>query len=514
MKRASVAKPRAPPKSKKAKYANAYKVAFEADFPTREGNSGNGDSVKNGNAQTLPRDPEDTSVGDTGTGDMLRGTVSVEFETKEGSARFDKDLKFCKGLLEFKDTESIKTISIPIINDNQYEADVDFYVTLKNARGLDASVGDPNIARVTIIDDDEPGEFQFDQSSYYADPRAGSVALTVIREKGCDGNVSVEYGTIDGSAKGGPGLDSGVDYEEVHGVLQFQHCEAKKQVMLKMNKDSLGSKNLLVTLRNPSIGAKIGKNSAVMVTITSDPLAERLANVMGDEEEITWSGQFKSAMVLEPEQDEDGNDLPLSGLDYVLHFISFFWKVIFAFIPPRTYLGAWPTFITSLLGIGMLTGLVEQLANLLSCVIGLKASVAGITIVALGTSLPDTFASRTAALHDQYADASIGNITGSNSVNVFLGLGLPWVIKAMYKLAKNKTYTVSTNNLGQSVLVFVIVGTICLIILVLRRRFVGGELGGKNKFVKVLSASFMIFLWVIYITLSSIKAYNPDVLPW
>ena len=33
MKRASAAKPRAPPKSKKAKYANAYKVAFEADFP-------------------------------------------------------------------------------------------------------------------------------------------------------------------------------------------------------------------------------------------------------------------------------------------------------------------------------------------------------------------------------------------------------------------------------------------------------------------------------------------------
>ena len=43
---------------------------------------------------------------------------------------------------------------------------------------------------------------------------------------------------------------------------------------------------------------------------------------------------------------------------------------------------------------------------------GLKASVAGITIVALGTSLPDTFASRTAALHDDGADAAIGNVTG------------------------------------------------------------------------------------------------------
>ena len=36
----------------------------------------------------------------------------------------------------------------------------------------------------------------------------------------------------------------------------------------------------------------------------------------------------------------------------------------------------------------------------------------GITIIALGTSLPDTFASRTAARQDEYADAAIGNVTG------------------------------------------------------------------------------------------------------
>ena len=40
-------------------------------------------------------------------------------------------------------------------------------------------------------------------------------------------------------------------------------------------------------------------------------------------------------MVLEAEQDEEGIDIPLSAADYVLHFISFFWKVVFAFIPPR-----------------------------------------------------------------------------------------------------------------------------------------------------------------------------------
>lgn len=53
-----------------------------------------------------------------------------------------------------------------------------------------------------------------------------------------------------------------------------------------------------------------------------------------------------------------------------------------------------------------------QLGNLIGCVIQLKPAVAGITIIALGTSLPDTFASRTAALHDEHADAAIGNVTG------------------------------------------------------------------------------------------------------
>ena len=37
-----------------------------------------------------------------------------------------------------------------------------------------------------------------------------------------------------------------------------------------------------------------------------------------------------------------------------------------------------------------------------------------------------------AAQADDNADASIGNVTGSNSVNVFLGLGLPWTIAALY----------------------------------------------------------------------------------
>ena len=63
--------------------------------------------------------------------------------------------------------------------------------------------------------------------------------------------------------------------------------------------------------------------------------------------------------------------------------------------------------------------------------------VTAITFVALGTSLPDTFASKAAAVNEKSADNAIGNVTGSNSVNVFLGLGVPWVIASIYWAIKN-----------------------------------------------------------------------------
>ena len=56
----------------------------------------------------------------------------------------------------------------------------------------------------------------------------------------------------------------------------------------------------------------------------------------------------------------------------------------------------------------------HQLGNLVGCVSGLSPKTTGIIIIAMGTSLPDTIASRTAALQDDTADAAIGNITGSN----------------------------------------------------------------------------------------------------
>ena len=116
--------------------------------------------------------------------------------------------------------------------------------------------------------------------------------------------------------------------------------------------------------------------------------------------------------------------------------ILFIFQLIFALIPPPGMAGGWLCFIVSLIMIGALVVVVCDLAGIFGCLVGIKPEVVAITFVALGTSLPDTFASKTAALGEKYADNAVGNVTGSNSVNVFMGLGIPWLIASIYWAVK------------------------------------------------------------------------------
>jgi solute carrier family 8 (sodium/calcium exchanger) len=145
----------------------------------------------------------------------------------------------------------------------------------------------------------------------------------------------------------------------------------------------------------------------------------------------------------------------------------------------------------------------------MGCVLGLKPGVTAITFVAIGTSLPDTFASKHAAQEDRYADAAIGNITGSNSVNVFLGLGLPWVIASLYYQSQDPpiNYKVPSKGLDLSVALFLACSLVAFFLLILRRICLKGELGGNQMF-KAFSAGLLVILWFIYIALSSLAQYG------
>lgn len=127
--------------------------------------------------------------------------------------------------------------------------------------------------------------------------------------------------------------------------------------------------------------------------------------------------------------------------------------------------------------------------------------------VFLITLSSDTFASKVAATQDQYADACIGNVTGSNAVNVFLGIGVAWTVAAVYWKVKGKVFHVDPGSLAFSVTLFTIFAFFSMGVLMLRRRpSVGGELGGP-RIPKVLTSLLFFGLWFLYILFSSLEAY-------
>jgi cation:H+ antiporter len=58
---------------------------------------------------------------------------------------------------------------------------------------------------------------------------------------------------------------------------------------------------------------------------------------------------------------------------------------------------------------------------------GMSEQFVGLTIVAVGTSLPE-FATSAVAAYRRNADIAIGNVVGSNIFNIFFVLGLPSLI--------------------------------------------------------------------------------------
>ncbi|XP_014393933.1 PREDICTED: sodium/calcium exchanger 1 isoform X6 [Myotis brandtii] len=499
-------------------------------------------------------------------GGDLTNTVFVDFRTEDGTANAGSDYEFTEGTVVFKPGETQKEIRVGIIDDDIFEEDENFLVHLSNVKVSSeasedgileanhvstlACLGSPSTATVTIFDDDHAGIFTFEEPVTHVSESVGIMEVKVLRTSGARGNVIVPYKTIEGTARGG-----GEDFEDTCGELEFQNDEIVKIITIKIfdreeyekeckfslvleepiwirrgmkggftiteecdDKQPLTSKEE-EERRIAEMGRPIlGEHTKLEVIIeesyefksTVDKLIKKtnLALVVGTN---SWREQFIEAITVSAGEDDDDDEcgeekLP-SCFDYVMHFLTVFWKVLFAFVPPTEYWNGWACFIVSIIMIGVLTAFIGDLASHFGCTIGLKDSVTAVVFVALGTSVPDTFASKVAATQDQYADASIGNVTGSNAVNVFLGIGVAWSIAAIYHAANGEQFKVSPGTLAFSVTLFTIFAFINVGVLLYRRRpEIGGELGGPRT-AKLLTSSLFVLLWLLYIFFSSLEAY-------
>ncbi|CAB1316124.1 unnamed protein product, partial [Coregonus sp. 'balchen'] len=289
--------------------------------------------------------------------------------------------------------------------------------------------------------------------------------------------------------------------------LSVPVCRKLLEVKVIDDEEYEKNKTFIIKLGEPvllEIGRKHGqcRLRAVRVQRSSPMLSLSVSNVLfhtirdsndnkpagTDEEEVSKMGcpslgeHTKLEVVIEESyefKEESGEERLPSCFDYIMHFLTVFWKVLFAFVPPTEYWNGWACFFVSISLIGVLTAVTGDLASHFGCTVGLKDSVTAVVFVALGTSVPDTFASKVAAIQDQYADASIGNVTGSNAVNVFLGIGVAWTIAAVYWKTKGKKFLVEPGSLAFSVTLFTIMAFVCVLVLMYRRRagVAGGELG-------------------------------------
>lgn len=138
--------------------------------------------------------------------------------------------------------------------------------------------------------------------------------------------------------------------------------------------------------------------------------------------------------------------------------------------------------------------------------VGINAYVIAFTALAAGTSWPDLVASKIAAERQTTADSAIANITCSNSVNIYIGIGIPWLIDTTYNYFKYKEplYITNATGLSFSLLVFFCTSACCIAVLVLRRITLGAELGGPRIWAWITSVYFIV-LWLIFVVLSSLK---------
>eukprot|EP00928_Gymnodinium_smaydae_P007586 TRINITY_DN12719_c0_g1_i1.p1 TRINITY_DN12719_c0_g1~~TRINITY_DN12719_c0_g1_i1.p1 ORF type:complete len:589 (-),score=94.62 TRINITY_DN12719_c0_g1_i1:64-1830(-) len=467
-------------------------------------------------------------------------TAQIRYATKEQDAKAGKRFVQTEGIITFEPHETEKEIYIPIIDDNSGgHATVEFGVELVDLQILSGTTPRTQSSmrlasswnRVIIVEDDDAGVLSFDADEVMVGPGMNSVTVNVSRSGGNVGDISVSYATIADTAI------EGEDFTPASGTLDLASGQESTSIVVQVRSTKPATeRRFRIMLNEATGGARFdpnrdgGENSALCEVIIPGQTNKKPFSLMPSRLSMEeWSEQFRAAIYVGGGPEEQSQ---ASTTDVIVHLVSVFFKLVFSAIPPPSVAGGWACFFAALFMIGCVTLLIGDAASLLGCAIGINDEITAITLVALGTSLPDTLASKTAALQDDTADNSVGNVTGSNSVNVFLGLGLPWTIGAIYWHVQGVTpewlnyqyggetyatlyhgeypsggFIMPAGALGFSVGVFVAVATCCLFLLFIRRQLYGGELGGPAHACR-RDSFILVLLWAIYIGASIMKSFE------
>jgi len=192
--------------------------------------------------------------------------VTVNYATSNGTATAGSDYTAKSGTLTFAAGVTSKTFAIPIVKDTLDESDETVNLTLSNPTG-GATLGTPDTAVLTIIDNDTGGVLQFSSATYSVNEGvlSGKAIIKVTRSGGSASGVSVDYTITDGTAV------SGTNYNATNGTLIFAAGQTSKTFTIDIINDPVDEPNKTVNLAllNPQGGAILGLRDTAVLTIVN-----------------------------------------------------------------------------------------------------------------------------------------------------------------------------------------------------------------------------------------------------
>ncbi|MFH1608702.1 MAG: calcium/sodium antiporter [Patescibacteria group bacterium] len=169
--------------------------------------------------------------------------------------------------------------------------------------------------------------------------------------------------------------------------------------------------------------------------------------------------------------------------------VSFLEKILdFIFPNPKYY---WWVFGISIAIIAGLSWVLVESAVVLAGALHIPAVIIGLTVLAVGTSVPDLMSSIIVAKQGR-GGMAISNAIGSNIFDILIGLGLPWLLILGFS---GKIITVANENLKSSIILLFATVIAILSLLIVRKWKIG-------KF----SGIVMIGLYIAYVVWAIFQA--------
>ena len=191
--------------------------------------------------------------------------VSVEIATADGTATAGNEYTARSEMLTFNPGESSKIFVVQLANDTTPESARFFMLALSTP--VNGTLGVPGSTTVTIVDDDTEPKVSLSAASYSLNENAGDVLITANLTAPYEKSVSVNYATVDGTAK------AGSDYTVGNGTLIFNPGETRQTLTVPLTNDTTHENDEVFTLALSSpVNATVDAPSSTTVTITDDDL--------------------------------------------------------------------------------------------------------------------------------------------------------------------------------------------------------------------------------------------------